>query len=110
MQRDFSAFFSLKALQDVEKALTDLYQAQQMTKVQYESFISFFENLKALRDQHVKAERQASKVRCYKEKHTRTSTTLQQLVEEGSAMENRIMVVATEIQKLEEQLSPLKAE
>ncbi|XP_009353190.2 uncharacterized protein LOC103944450 [Pyrus x bretschneideri] len=110
MQRDFSAFFSLKALQDAEIALTKLYQAHQMTKVQYESFISFFENLRALRDQHLKAERQANRVRCYKEKHTRTSTTLQQLVEEGSSMEDRIIVVVAEIQKLEEQLSALKAE
>ncbi|XP_050122548.1 uncharacterized protein LOC126600070 isoform X3 [Malus sylvestris] len=94
MQRDFSAFFSLKALQDAEIALTKLYQAQQMTKVQYESFVSFFENLRALRDQHVKAERQANMVRCYKEKHTRTSTTLQQLVEEDSSMEDRIIVIA----------------
>ncbi|KAM1207841.1 hypothetical protein ACFX2J_013571 [Malus domestica] len=110
MQRDFSAFFSLKALQDAEIALTKLYQAQQMTKVQYESFVSFFENLRALRDQHVKAERQANMVRCYKEKHIRTSITLQQLVDEGSSMEDRIIVVVAEIQKLEEQLLALKAE
>ncbi|CAN6587049.1 unnamed protein product [Malus baccata var. baccata] len=110
MQRDFSAFFSLKAFQDAEIALTKLYQAQQMTKVQYESFVSFFENLRALRDQHLKAERQANRVRCYKEKQTRTSTTLQQLVDEGSFMEDRIRVVAVEIQKLEEQHSTLKAE
>lgn len=80
-----------------------------MTKVQYESFLSFFKNLKALREQHIRAERQANKVRCYKEKHTRTSTTLQQLVEEGSAMEDWIMMVASEIQKLEEQMFALKA-
>ncbi|KAM1184197.1 hypothetical protein TB1_013028 [Malus domestica] len=110
MQMDFSASFSLKALQAAERALTELYQAQQMTKVQYESFISFFKNLRALRDQHLKAERQANKVRCYKEKHTWTSTTLQQLVEEGSTMKDRIIVVAAEIQKLEEQLCDLKAE
>ncbi|KAM1075013.1 hypothetical protein ACFX2B_019682 [Malus domestica] len=73
-----------------------------MIKVQYESFISFFENLRALRDQHLKVERQANRVRCYKKKHTRTSITLQQLVDEGSAMDDRIMVVAIEIQKLEE--------
>lgn len=46
----------------------------------------------------------------YKEKHTKTSTTLQQLVEEGLAMEDQIMVVVAKIQKLEEQLSTLKAE
>lgn len=68
-----------------------------MTKVQYESFIFFFENLRALRDQHLKAERQANKVRCYKEKHIRISTTLQQLAEEGSTMEDGIMVVVDEI-------------
>ncbi|KAM1409052.1 hypothetical protein ACFX2I_009493 [Malus domestica] len=43
MQRDFTAFFSLKALQEAENALTKLYKAQQMSKWQYESFISFFE-------------------------------------------------------------------
>ncbi|KAB2615714.1 hypothetical protein D8674_022302 [Pyrus ussuriensis x Pyrus communis] len=68
MQRDFSASFSLKALQ----------KAERMTKVQYQSFISFFENLRALRDY--------------------------------LAMEDQIMVVAIKIQKLEEQLSALKAE
>ncbi|KAB2625602.1 hypothetical protein D8674_017262 [Pyrus ussuriensis x Pyrus communis] len=80
---------SLKTLQDAERALTDLYQTQQMTKEQYVSFISFFENLKTLRDQHLK------------KNHSRTSTTLHQLVEEGSTMKDRIMVVAAEIQKLE---------
>ncbi|KAB2625669.1 hypothetical protein D8674_017329 [Pyrus ussuriensis x Pyrus communis] len=102
--------FSLKALQDAEKAFTELYQAQQMTKVHYESFISFYENRRDLRDRHLKVERQANKVRCYKGKHIRTSTTLQQLVEEGSTMDDRIMVVAAEIQKLEEQLYALKVE
>lgn len=102
--------FSLKALQDIKNALIALYQAQQMTKVQYESFISFFGNLKALRDQHLKAERQANRVRCYKEKHSQTSTNLQQLVVKGSAIEDLIMVVVVEIQKLEKQLSALKAE
>ncbi|KAB2617162.1 hypothetical protein D8674_013031 [Pyrus ussuriensis x Pyrus communis] len=70
--------FDLKALQDVEKALTDLYQ----------SFISFFKNLKVLRDQHLKAKRQANRVKCYKEKHIKTSTTLQQQVEKGLAMKD----------------------
>ncbi|KAB2615662.1 hypothetical protein D8674_022250 [Pyrus ussuriensis x Pyrus communis] len=62
--------------------LQDLHR--QMSNVQYESFISFFENLKALRDQHL------------------------WLVEEDSAMKDCIMVVAAEIQQLEQQLSILK--
>ncbi|KAM2774406.1 hypothetical protein COP1_019302 [Malus domestica] len=76
MQRDFTAFFSLKAHQEAKKALSELYKAQQMSKVQYESFLSFFENLKALRDQHLLAERQANRVKFYKKKHSITSTSL----------------------------------
>ncbi|KAM2053949.1 hypothetical protein FF1_003520 [Malus domestica] len=76
MQRDFTAFFGLKVLQEAENPLTELFKAQQMSKVQYESFISFFENFKALRDHHLRAERQANRVKCYKEKHTRTYTSL----------------------------------
>lgn len=49
-------------------------------------------------------------MRCYKEKHTWTSTNLQQFVEEESTVKDMIMVVAAEIWKLEEQLSSLKAE
>ncbi|KAB2622608.1 TMV resistance protein N-like [Pyrus ussuriensis x Pyrus communis] len=62
--------FSLKALQDVEKALTELYQAEQMSKVQFKAFISFFENLRALRDQHQRVERKSNRVKCYQDKHT----------------------------------------
>ncbi|KAM2237454.1 hypothetical protein ACFX1S_012801 [Malus domestica] len=50
MRRDFTAFLSLKAFHDAEKALTELYKAQLMSKAQYESFLNFFENLRALRD------------------------------------------------------------
>ncbi|KAB2617250.1 hypothetical protein D8674_013119 [Pyrus ussuriensis x Pyrus communis] len=64
---DFFASFTFKALQDVQRALIDLYQAQWMSKVQYESFISFFKNLR----------KQANRVRCYKEKHIKTSITMQ---------------------------------
>ncbi|KAM2616307.1 hypothetical protein TB2_030724 [Malus domestica] len=63
-----------------------------------------------LKDLHQLAEWASNKVKCYKEKHTRTSATLQQLEEEGSAMEDMIVVVESEIQKLEEQVSTLKAE
>ncbi|KAB2599987.1 S2-RNase [Pyrus ussuriensis x Pyrus communis] len=64
----------------------------------------------ALRDQHLRAERQVNRVKCYKEKHSRTSTSLQQLVENGLTMEDKIKVVAFEIQTLEEQLFPFKIE
>ncbi|KAM2994419.1 hypothetical protein FF2_046393 [Malus domestica] len=110
MQRDFIASFSLNVLQEAEKALTKLYQAQQMSKVQYESFLSFLENLRALRNQHIQAKRQSNRIKFYKDKHFRTLSSLQKLVEEGSVIEDRIIVVASEIQKLEEELSALKAE
>lgn len=97
---DLIASFSLKALQDAEKALTELYKAQRISKAQFESFLNFFENLRALRDQHQKVESQSNIVKCYKEKHSRTSSSLQQLVEKGSTMEARIVEVTSEIQKL----------
>ncbi|KAB2631169.1 hypothetical protein D8674_008688 [Pyrus ussuriensis x Pyrus communis] len=97
MKGDFTSSFSLKTLNDLEKA-------------QYKSFLSFFENLRALRDQHQKAERVSNRVKCFQEKHVKSTAALQQLVEEGSVMEERIAVVDSEIQRLEEQLSSLKAE
>ncbi|KAB2608004.1 TMV resistance protein N-like [Pyrus ussuriensis x Pyrus communis] len=51
-----------------------------------------------------------TKLRCFKEKQTRTSTHIHKLVDEGLATEDTIKVVTSEIQKLEEQLAVLKAE
>lgn len=110
MKRDFTASLSLKIVHDVEKVLTELYKAQLLTKAQYKSFLNFFENLRALWEQHQKAEQTSNRVKCFQEKHTKTSTTLQQLVEEWSVMEGRIAVVDFKIQRLEEQLTSLKAE
>lgn len=110
MQRDFSALFSLKAFHDVEKAVIDFFKADRLSKAQRDSFLSYFENLRALRDQHERAERQANWVRCFQEKETSTSTQIQQLLDEGSKTEERIGVVTAEIQKLEGQLAVLKAE
>ncbi|KAB2595672.1 hypothetical protein D8674_031122 [Pyrus ussuriensis x Pyrus communis] len=50
MKKDFTASFSLKTLHDAEKALIELYQAQLLSQAKYKSFLSFFENLRALRD------------------------------------------------------------
>ena len=49
-------------------------------------------------------------MKCFKVKQSSTSTHIQQLVDEGSATEERIKVVTSEIQKIEEQLAVLKAE
>ncbi|KAM1750646.1 hypothetical protein ACFX11_008861 [Malus domestica] len=67
MKRDFTASFSLKILHDAEKALTELYNAHLLSKAQYESFLGFFENLRALRDQHEKAEWASNRVKCFQE-------------------------------------------
>ncbi|KAB2628832.1 TMV resistance protein N-like [Pyrus ussuriensis x Pyrus communis] len=109
-RRDFSASFSLKALHDVEKVITKLHKANQLSKVQYESFFSYFKNLRALRDQHQRVDKQANQVRCFKEKQSKTSTYIQQLVDEGLATEDRIKVATSENQKLEEQLDVMKVE
>ncbi|KAM1034467.1 hypothetical protein ACFX2A_038735 [Malus domestica] len=55
-----------------------------------------------LENQHSQAERQANRVRCFMEKQSSTSTQIHQLMDEGSAMEDRIKVVSSDIHKLEE--------
>ena len=84
------------------RLLLSFTKAQLLSKAQYESFMCFFENLWALRDQHHKAERASNRVKCFQEKHVKNTATLRQLVEEGSVMEERIAVVDSEIQNLEE--------
>lgn len=106
----FKDWVSLKVLHYAEKALGKLHQARLLTQIQHKSFLSFFENLRALREQHQEAERSTNRVKCYQEKHVKSTNVLQHLVEEGSGMEARIAVVDYEIQRLEEHLSSLKAE
>ena len=65
IKRDFNASFSLKILHDVEKVLIKLYKAQLLTNAQYESFLNFFENMRALREQHQKADRASNRVKCF---------------------------------------------
>ncbi|KAB2602772.1 TMV resistance protein N-like [Pyrus ussuriensis x Pyrus communis] len=64
----------------------------------------------ALKDQYLRVKRQANQVRCFKEKQSTTSTHIQQLVDEGSTTEETIKVVSSEIQRLEEQITMLRAE
>ncbi|KAM1160148.1 hypothetical protein ACFX19_033798 [Malus domestica] len=109
-RKDFSASFSLKALYDLEKVTSELFKVGQLSKTQHDSFISFFENLRAIRDQHKRAERQANRVRCFQEKESSTSAQVERLMNDGSLTKERIGVVTSEIQKLEEQLVVLKAE
>ena len=97
MKKDFTAAFILNILYDTKKALTELYKAQLLSKAQYESFMSFFENFWALRDQHHKAERASNRVKCFHEKYVKNTATFRQLVEEGSMMEVRIAVGDSEI-------------
>ncbi|KAM1378045.1 hypothetical protein ACFX2F_039559 [Malus domestica] len=88
----------------------ELFKASQLSKTQHDSFLSFFENLKAIRDQHQRAERQANRVRCFQEKESSTSAQVERLMDEGLLTKEKIGVVTSEIQKLEEQLVVLKAE
>ncbi|KAB2599559.1 hypothetical protein D8674_009830 [Pyrus ussuriensis x Pyrus communis] len=59
---------------------------------------------------HHKAEWASNRVKCFQEKQVKSTAVLRQLVEEGSVMEEKIAVVDSEIQRLEEQLCSLKAE
>ncbi|KAM1285136.1 hypothetical protein ACFX2J_027738 [Malus domestica] len=90
--------------------MIELFKVGRLSKVQRDSFLSYFENLRALKDQHQRAERQANRVKCFKEKDTSTSAQTQLLMNEGSVTKERIGIVTSEIQKLEEQLAVLKVE
>ncbi|KAM2011899.1 hypothetical protein ACFX1T_023816 [Malus domestica] len=83
-RKDFSVSFSLKALYDLEKVTSELFKVGQLSKTQHDSFLSFFENLRVIRDQHKRAERQANHVRCFQEKESSTSAQVDKLMNDGS--------------------------
>ncbi|KAM1554742.1 hypothetical protein ACFX1Z_007449 [Malus domestica] len=56
-KKEFTASFSLKALCDLEKVITEFFKTGRLSKPQYDSFLSFFENLWALREQYQRADR-----------------------------------------------------
>ncbi|KAM2960050.1 hypothetical protein FF1_029793 [Malus domestica] len=109
-KKDFTASFSLKALCDFEKIITESFKAGRLSKPQHDSFLSFFENLRAIREQYQRADRQANRAKCFMEKESSTSAQVDRLMEESLQTKERVRVVTSKIQKLEEQLVALKAE
>ncbi|KAM2622958.1 hypothetical protein TB2_027524 [Malus domestica] len=109
-KKEFTASFSLKALCDLEKVITEFFNTGRLSKPQYNSFLSFFENLRALREQYQRADRQANRAKCFIEKESSSSTQVNRLMEESMQTKERVKVVSSEIQKLEKQLIVLKAE
>ncbi|KAM2538518.1 hypothetical protein TB2_023955 [Malus domestica] len=108
--KEFTASFSLKALCDLEKVITEFFKAGRLSRLQHDSFLSFFENLRALREQYQRADRQANRAKCFMEKESNSSTQVNRLMEESMQTKERVKVVSSEIQKLEEQLIVLKAD
>ncbi|KAM2084315.1 hypothetical protein ACFX1R_022163 [Malus domestica] len=109
-KKEFTASFSLKALCDLEKVITKFFKTGRLSKPQHDSFLSFFENLRALREQYQRADRQANRAKCFMDKESNSSTQVKRLMEESMQTKERVKVVSSEIQKLEEQLIALKAE
>ncbi|TQE14359.1 hypothetical protein C1H46_000278 [Malus baccata] len=109
-KKEFTASFSLKVLCDLEKVITEFFKTGRLSKPQHDSFLSFFENLRALREQYQRADRQANRAKCFMEKESNSSTQVNRLMEESMQTKERVKVVSSEIQKLEEQLIALKAE
>ncbi|KAM1258120.1 hypothetical protein ACFX2J_037594 [Malus domestica] len=64
-KKEFTASFSLKALCDLERVITEFFKNDRLSKPQYDSFLSFFENLRALREQHQRADRLANRAKCF---------------------------------------------
>ncbi|KAM2917187.1 hypothetical protein FF1_046022 [Malus domestica] len=109
-KKEFTASFSLKALCDLERVITEFFKNDRLSKPQYDSFLSFFENLRALREQHQRADRLANRAKCFIERESSSSTRVSRLMEESMQTKERIEVVSSEIQKLERQLMILRAE
>ncbi|XP_050141119.1 uncharacterized protein LOC126617104 [Malus sylvestris] len=109
-KKEFTASFSLKALCDLERVITEFLKNDRLSKPQYDSFLSFFENLRAFREQHQRADRLANRAKCFIERESSSSTQVSRLMEESMQTKERIEVVSSEIQKLERQLMILKAE
>ncbi|XP_050125767.1 uncharacterized protein LOC126603047 [Malus sylvestris] len=109
-RKDFNALFSLKTLCDLEKVTIESFKTGRLSKPQHDAFLSFFENLRALREQYQIADRQANRARCFMEKESSISAQVDRLMDESLRTKERVKVVTSEIQKLEEQLVALKAE
>ncbi|KAM2066607.1 hypothetical protein ACFX1T_043061 [Malus domestica] len=109
-KKEFTASFSLKALCDLEKVITEFFKTGRLSRPQHDSFLSFFENLRALREQYQRADRQANRAKCFMEKESNSSTQVNRLMEESMQTKEMVKMVSSEIQKLEEQLIALKAE
>ncbi|KAM2531521.1 hypothetical protein PS1_000239 [Malus domestica] len=109
-KKDFTASFSLKALCDFEKIITESFKAGRLSKPQHDSFLSFFENLRALREQYQRVDRQANRAKGFMEKESSTSAQVDRLMEESLQTIERVRVVTSKIQQLEKQLVALKAE
>ncbi|KAM1307466.1 hypothetical protein ACFX2H_009713 [Malus domestica] len=109
-KKEFTASFSLKALCDLEKVITEFFKTGRLSKPQHDSFLSFFENLRAMREQYQRADRQANRAKCFMEKESNSSTQVNRLMGESMQTKERVKVISSEIQKLEEQLVALKEE
>ncbi|XP_070674746.1 uncharacterized protein [Malus domestica] len=109
-KKEFTASFSLKALCDLEKVITEFFKTGRLSKPQHDSFLSFFENLRALREQYQRADRQANRAKCFMEKESNSSTQVNRLMGESMQTKERVKVISSEIQQLEEQLVALKEE
>ncbi|KAM1977743.1 hypothetical protein FF1_014284 [Malus domestica] len=109
-RKDFTASFSLKALCDFERIITESFKTGRLSKSQHDFFLSFFENLRALREQYQRADRQANRAKCFMEKESSTSAQVDRWMEESLQTKEMVRVVTSKIQQLEEQLVALKAE
>ncbi|KAM1636509.1 hypothetical protein ACFX14_014457 [Malus domestica] len=109
-RKDFTSSFSLRALCDLEKIITESFKTGRLSKSQHDSFLSFFENLRALREQYQRADRQANRAKCFMEKESSTSAQIDWRMAESLQTKERVRVVTSKIQELEEQLVALKEE
>ncbi|XP_048423282.1 uncharacterized protein LOC125469674 isoform X2 [Pyrus x bretschneideri] len=110
LEGGFDVNFQHDMLNQVESTLEKLYELNEITKEQFQTFKYFFQLLKQLQEQYFQAAKEAEHMQQMKLQHSEFSTLLKSVIGEGTKIGDSISVVDQQIQQLEQELAKLKAE
>ncbi|XP_048422910.1 uncharacterized protein LOC125469551 [Pyrus x bretschneideri] len=110
LEGGFDVNFQRDMLNQAESTLEKLYELNEITKEQFQTFKYFFQLLKQLQEQYFQAAKEAEHMQQMKLQHPEFSTLLKSVIGEGTKIGDSISVVDQQIQQLEQELAKLKAE
>ncbi|XP_068343061.1 uncharacterized protein [Pyrus communis] len=110
LEGGFDVNFQRDMLNQAESTLEKLYEVNEITKEQFQTFKYFFQLLKQLQEQYFQAAKEAEHMQQMKLQHSEFSTLLKSVIGEGTKIRDSISVVDQQIQQLEQELAKLKAE